>query len=193
MAQERILREATFSPNAVRYRGVAMCIGLLVPIVTIPLIPFVVPITVWYWRRQYARLRVVLTTRDLKVHRGVFMREEKSIPLEKITDLAVFDGPIMRRMGLRGIRVETAGQTTQGTALVSVVGIEGTDNFRDLVLRQRDRIAETDAEPAAAVGASAAGAVGAPAPAPDAAVLEALHAIHGTLERIERALGRREA
>lgn len=185
MAQERILREATFSPNAVRYRGVATCIGLLVPIVTIPLIPFVVPITVWYWRRQYARLRVVLTTRDLKVHRGVFMREEKSIPLEKITDLAVFDGPIMRRMGLRGIRVETAGQTTQGTALVSVVGIEGTDNFRDLVLRQRDRIAETDAEPAPAAGTRAAAGEG--------AVLEALHGIHTTLERIERALGRREA
>jgi len=183
--QERILSEATFSPVAVRYYGVATSVGLLASVVGIGLIPFIVPITVWYWRKQYSRMRVVLTNRDLKVHRGVLVREEKSIPLEKITDLAVYQGPIMRRYGLKGIRVETAGQSSAGAALVSVVGIEGTDEFRDLVLRQRDRVTDADegSEPLPSRGASAA------APG-DGEVLHALREIHQTLKGIEDALRR---
>lgn len=194
MSQERILKEATFAPDVVRYFGMATGVGLACTIVGIPLIPIVVPITIWYWRKQYARMRVYLTTRDLKVHRGVLTREEKAIPLEKITDLAVYQGPVMRYFGLKGIRVETAGQSGPG-ALVSVVGIEDTDAFRDLVLRQRDRITDSDDDPAGAAsvgtGGEAPGASGrAGGGGGDPAVLAALGDIHETLRRIEDALRR---
>jgi putative membrane protein len=201
MSQERILKEATFSPDVVRYFGMATGVGLACTLVGIPLIPIVVPITIWYWRKQYARMRVYLTTRDLKVHRGVLIREEKAIPLEKITDLAVFQGPVMRHFGLKGIRVETAGQSAGPGALVSIIGIEDTDGFRDLVLAQRDRITDVDDGPGF-VGAGEGGtgsarledarpsrAAGSRSAA-DPALLAALRDIHDTLRRIEEVLRR---
>lgn len=152
MANEKILREAVIAPSAVRYKVLASAAALAASILAIPILPFSVPISIWYFRRYYGNLRVRLTTRELKVDRGVLVREEKSIPLEKITDLAVYQGPIMRWMDLKGLRVETAGQSGGGSALVSIVGLDDTDGFRDRVLDQRDRIADRGDETPAALG-----------------------------------------
>lgn len=143
-SRERVLKEASVAENAVRYKVLETALGLTVSIIGIPLLLIGVPLAQWYWSRYYAHLRVRLTTRDLEVHRGILVQEDKSIPLEKITDLAVFQGPIMRRMGLKGIKVETAGQSTAAGALVSIIGIDDTDDFRDRVLAQRDRITDRD-------------------------------------------------
>lgn len=186
MADHRVLKEATTAPNAVRYQLLALTAGLTLSIFPIPILPIAIPIAAWYWKRYYAHLRVRLTTRELKVDRGVMIREEKSIPLEKITDLAVFQGPIMRRMGLKGIKVETAGQSSGTSALVSIVGIEDVDEFRDRVLSQRDRITDTDDEPRAlpASEPSVGGEI-------DRALLTAVTEIRDTLARIETSLSNR--
>jgi putative membrane protein len=141
-ARERILREAEIAPNATKYHLVQGTVGLAVTIVGIPLLLVALPIAQWYYTRYYENLRVILTNRDLKVHRGIMVKEEKTIPLEKITDLRVYEGPIMRHMGLKGLAVETAGQTSPAGALVNIVGILDVDGFRDDVLDQRDRISE---------------------------------------------------
>jgi putative membrane protein len=143
MNRSPILREARIQPEVIRYHLTGTTIFLLVTVVGIILLPIVLPIMALVMKRYYDRLSVVLTRRDLKVQRGIFQREEKSIPLEKITDLAVYQGPLMRFFNLKGIRIETAGQSAQG-ALVSVVGIEDVDQFRDAVLDQRDRVSERE-------------------------------------------------
>ena len=137
-----VLAVATTDPRAITYQTIALAVPLILTVFGIPLLVIAVPIALWYYPRFYASLRVSLTTRELKVQRGVLNREEKTIPLEQITDLAIFQGPIMRHFGLRGIRVETAGQSSGATALVTIVGIVDTESFRDEVLAQRDRIRE---------------------------------------------------
>lgn len=87
-------------------------------------------------------MSVVLSRRDLIVRRGVWLREEKTIPLEKITDVATNGGPIMRWLGLKGMRIETAGQSGGQAALVNIAGIHDCDGFRDAVLDQRDKVTE---------------------------------------------------
>lgn len=187
MTSERILHEATIVSSVLKYHALLATFAVGVSIIGIPLLLIVLPIEIWYRKRYYRRLRVILTSRDLKVHRGLLFMEEKSIPLEKITDLAVFQGPLMRHFGLKGIRVETAGQTGDGGALVKVIGIEDTDGFRDLVLRQRDRIAESsEAETPAAAAGQADRRLGGDE------VLQALHAMNRTLERIEQRLAERD-
>jgi putative membrane protein len=189
MSKERILREATFSPRAVPYHVVPAVVLLVATIAGIPVALVIGPLLYVYRKLQYQRLRVILTSRDLKVNRGVLNREEKTIPLEKITDLAVFQGPIMRLFGVKGIRVETAGQSSMGGALVTVVGIENTDDFRDLVLNQRDRITDgDDGVGAASPGARAAAPASASA---DGGELRALHDIRDALGRIETLLRER--
>jgi putative membrane protein len=143
MSRSPILQEASIQPQVMKYHVVGLVIFCVCTVVGIILLPILLPIVWWAMGRYYARLKITLTRRDLKIERGILSREEKSIPLEKITDLAVFQGPIMRYFGVKGIRVETAGQSSQG-ALVSVIGIENVDAFRDAVLEQRDRVSDRD-------------------------------------------------
>lgn len=176
----RVLRVAEISPQALRYSLLSLTVALVCTLVGIFALPFVLPFAWWYYKRFYGTLDVVLTSRELQVSRGVLIRQEKSIPLEKITDLAVIQGPIMRFMGIKGLQVETAGQSSAaGGALVRLIGIVDTDGFRDDALDQRDKV--TDAVPSSDT---------APTPADDTTAL--LGEIRDVLTRIEQKLARRD-
>jgi len=136
-----VMREASIKPEVIRYQMWGTAILVTCTVVAIPLLPLILPIVYYFTKRYYARLEIVLTRRDLKVRRGIWNVEEKSVPLEKITDLALNQGPIMRLFDIKGMKVETAGQSSEG-ALVTIVGIDGVDEFRDAVLDQRDRISD---------------------------------------------------
>jgi putative membrane protein len=163
----RVLREATISPAAARYSTFSLSLVFVVSIVTIPLLPILIPFTAWYYRRFYRALSVTLTSRELIVRRGLWVRTESTIPLEKVTDVGMVEGPLMRRHGVKGLRVETAGQTgAAGIGLVSIVGIENPDDFRDAVLDQRDKVSDRDdggmgSGATSAPGAASAAALGA--------------------------------
>lgn len=184
MTQGKLLQEAGITDSAVTYKVLATCLVFASTIIGIPLLVIAWPAAAWYWRLYYQHLSVSLTTRELKVHRGILVREDKSIPLEKITDLAVYEGPVMRWFGLKGIKVETAGQSSGTAALVSIVGIDDTDGFRDRVLAQRDRITDRDQDSAALAASNA------PADSTAAALLELTVEIRDSLRRIETALDR---
>lgn len=179
----RVLRTAEISPQAIRYSMLSFTITMIATIVGIVALPIALPIAWWYYSKFYATLEVVLTSRELQVSRGVLIRQEKSIPLEKVTDLALVQGPIMRRMGIKGLQVETAGQSgAAGGSLVRLIGILDTDGFRDDTLDQRDKVTDRpDAEPSA-------GAVE-PATGENAALLSE---IRDTLNRIDARLAERD-
>jgi len=174
------IKQAEILPQVIRYHLWGVVILSIVTVVGIVLLPITWPLARWLLVRYYERLEVVLTRRDLVVRRGIINTEEKSIPLEKVTDLALRQGPIMRHFGLKAMRVETAGQSTEG-ALVTVVGIADVDDFRDAVLDQRDRVSDRDDDstPKAA-----------PAPTDDVTTL--LTEIRDSLKRIEENLARRD-
>ena len=193
---------------AIRYRATSNTVPAVACIVGIPLAPFVYLITLWHQKKFYDRLEVILTRRDLVVRMGVWNRQEKSIPLEKITDVAILEGPIMRMFGVKGLRIETAGQVSGAMGLVNLVGIDDPDGFRDRILEQRDRISDGDAEAAslphasgARPGAAGAGTAGMGGTAPavaagvgfgagavsaDPEVLALLREIRDQLGRLER-------
>ena len=176
---EQVLLQATFNPKVRTYWLLSGALILTATIVGIPLLIFWFPIGYVLTGRYLARLRCVLTEKNLHVARGVLIRQEKTVPLDKITDLAMSHGPIMRRLGLRGLSVETAGQSGPGS-LIKLVGIEGTEEFRAAVLAQRERVAESG-------GASSATS---PAAAGEAAAESGklLAEIRDALLRIERRL-----
>jgi len=178
MRTNRILREARILPDTIHYQLWNVVLISVLSIFGIVLLPVILPIAIWAFRRYYDRLEVVLTQRDLQVRRGILNHEEKTIPLEKITDLALFQGPLMRFFGIKGIRVETAGQSGAG-ALVRVLGIDDVDSFRDAVLEQRDRISESDEDASPVTAAAAADGT-----------IEILTDIRDSLLRIEKRLDR---
>ncbi len=143
MTQPRVLREATFDPKVKTYYMLSTIILCVVTVVGIPFLLIVIPFGFAFIQKWLDNLGCTLTSRSLEIRKGIFSKVESTIPLEKITDLQLYQGPVMRALGIEGFRVETAGQTsTPGGALVNMLGIVGTREFREAVLAQRDAIAD---------------------------------------------------
>lgn len=160
MNQPIELRRATFTDKAIAYHTLSATIGIgvlfliLGAVIAIPtaglgLLLWAVPVPAffvaqWYYRLYFSKLECVLTDRKLQVGKGVLFRTEKAIPLDKITDMAMRQGPLLRYLSLEAMSVETAGQSGPGS-LVALVGIEGSHAFRAAVLEQRDLVVGTAA------------------------------------------------
>jgi putative membrane protein len=177
MSEERVLWEAEFNPDVTTYwlfNGALILTATIVGIVLLP-VWFIIG---WVVTGRYLKShRCVLTNRSLKVARGVFVRVEKTIPLDRITDLGLVQGPIMRLFGIEALSVETAGQSAQG-AVVQLAGIKDGRAFRDAVLKQRDLVVGSDEDRQV----PATSAVPAAMPETNAALLAD---IRDTLRRIE--------
>lgn len=153
---DEALATAEFDERLPVYFMAQTLFAMLVTFIFIPVIPFWLFLGMPFHRRQYQALSAVLTRRSLKIEGGVLVRVQKSVPLDKITDLALNEGPILRHFGLCSLKVETAGggQGT-GTGQAALVGVKDAIAFRDRVLAQRDAIVFGDADgPVRAAGAS---------------------------------------
>lgn len=183
MRKETILQAAQFDSKLPKYWMANALIVMTVTIVFIPLIPIWL---IFGWnlhKKQYERLECHLTDRSLNIRKGLIFRVEKNIPLDKIQDVGLREGPLLRWLGLASLVVETAGQSSpQGGSDAQLVGVVDAPRFRDAVLDQRD-----------AVVANLRGAAPASAPdAPPAAALDTqlLREIRDSLQRIEGRLER---
>lgn len=142
MARElKVLARASFDPKLKVYY---FCQVILVMALTCVGIPLIIPWLIFgmlYVNKYFESLECTLSERELSVKRGVWFRQEKTIPLEKITDLAMHEGPIQRSFGLCSLKIETAGSSApQGAADAGLIGIIEPQEFRDQVLDQRDRV-----------------------------------------------------
>ena len=135
--QEKVLWEVQFDRRVRTYWLLSGAVVLLVTVVGIPLLPLWFLFGWFATERYLRRMSCVLTDKALKVGKGMLVREQKTVPLDKITDMGLVQGPIMRHFGLEALSVETAGQSSQGS-LLKLIGIVDTRKFRDAVLRQRD-------------------------------------------------------
>ena len=136
---ERIIISATFNPAVKTYWLVSLLLVSTITVVGIPVLIISIPLFFLISSKILAAMSAIVTERKLVVKRGVFNKEEKSIPLEKITDVAMVQGPLMRVFNLYRLSFETAGQSAQG-ALVSLIGINDADTFRETILAQKDKL-----------------------------------------------------
>ena len=139
LENQTVIREASFNRKVRTYWLLQGALILTFSIVGIVLLPLWFIIGNFFTERYLRRMRCVLTARALHVRKGLFVRLEKTVPLDKITDLGMVQGPVMRWLGLEAVSIETAGQSAQG-ALIRLVGIEDAQEFRGAVLEQRDRV-----------------------------------------------------
>ncbi len=131
--------EAQFDRGIVPYLRWTGSGLLIITVVGILLIPFWLLVSLWYGPESLRRMSARLTTGALEIRKGVFFRSESTIPLNRITDLRMHDGPLMRRYKLRGMKVETAGQSGATGSEGSLLGVIDAAEFRDAVLRQRQK------------------------------------------------------
>ena len=105
-----------------------------VTVVGIPFMPF---IAIFYWAWYAPRYRqfhtLDLTETGVVSKRGVVFRSQTNVPLDRVTDVSVHQGPLMRAFDVYKLTVESAGQTQEQGA-VSIIGVVDPYDFRDAVL-----------------------------------------------------------
>lgn len=137
-----IVYNAKFHPVLIKYFLIYIAIILLTTVVGIILIPFwFIGIGSYLCKRYYSSLECTLKEQTLEMKRGYIFRTEKTIPLNKIQDITLKEGPLERAFNTCILQIETAGQATQqGQSDMRLVGIVDARDFRDRVLAQRDKV-----------------------------------------------------
>ena len=150
-----VIAEAQFDRNIIGWARILISGYFFISVVGILLIPFWWMFSFWYGAEYMRRVSARLTTNALEVKKGVFFRKESTIPLNRITDLRLHDGPLMRHYGLRGLKVETAGGGGQDASSEGdLIGVIDAEGFRNAVLAQRQRVIEAETGQAPAVAAA---------------------------------------
>ena len=86
-------------------------------------------------QKQFEGLSCSLTDRSLNIRTGWLFKKQQNIPLDKLTDVSIHEGPILNAFGVVRMHFETA-----GSAPFILTGVKGGPEFRDLVLKQRDSL-----------------------------------------------------
>lgn len=188
MSEPRVLWDADFDPKLKSYLLWSTTVVLSLTIIGIPFAILYFVIGSWIIGKHIENLGCSLSERTLDIKKGILNKTESTIPLEKITDLQMFQGPIMRHFGIHGFKVETAGQSSgPGGSLVNMMGIVDAIEFRKAVLEQRDRLNSGD-QGSRGSNSSAGGGASESAIRSDAQTGEILAEIRDVLVRIESKL-----
>ncbi|MFE7063765.1 PH domain-containing protein [Sutcliffiella sp. NPDC057660] len=73
---------------------------------------------------------------ELRIENGVFVRQRRYIPQERIQTIDTSEGIIQRIFGLVKVQVETAGGGTEAEAVLSAVTKEEAERLRDVLLKK---------------------------------------------------------
>ena len=164
---------AAFNPLIRPYLVLSIAWYLLISIVGIPFaILWIFGVGQWWARHYFIRLECDLTPRMLRYRKGIFFTIEKTIPLENIQDVTFIEGPVLRKFNLSILEFETAGQSAGQAHQMKLISIINAHDFRTQILAARDELKRSSATRSIVRDGS------------EQAHLEALRAIHGTLEEI---------
>jgi uncharacterized membrane protein YdbT with pleckstrin-like domain len=100
---------------------------------------FLIPKFGRWWAQEYLNtLEYRLDAGTLHVSYGVFFRRRKAIPTERITDVVVYQGPVMRQFfEIWLLRIQTAG-TGSAMPEATLMGLVHLEEARDAILAARN-------------------------------------------------------
>jgi membrane protein YdbS with pleckstrin-like domain len=91
----------------------------------------------WICQQQADNLRYRLEGSTIRVDSGVYFLFRKSIPLERITDVVLVQGPLLRYFDIWAIRIQTAGSAQCEATLY---GVRDPEKVREIILAQRKSV-----------------------------------------------------
>lgn len=144
-----LLLRGTFSQKLRIYLFCYFTAVIAATVVGIVVLPIWLVIGPYWVKRYHAALRCEVTDRNVVIGKGLLFRRELTIPLDKIQDISIREGPLLSAFGLLQLRIETAGQSSSpgGKSDADLVGLIDARTLRDRILEQRDVLAVPDAAP----------------------------------------------
>lgn len=122
-----------FDRKIIVYWWIMANLGLLVTFVGIIAMVVWIPFGWIVHKKQFEHMSGALTDRSINMRMGWLFKKQQNIPLDKLTDVSIHEGPILNAFGVVRMQFETA-----GAAPFILTGVKNSDQFRDLVLQQRD-------------------------------------------------------
>jgi putative membrane protein len=138
MNEEKVLLKAELNPVVKKYWLIGTVLITSSTVVGIPLLILIIPTVLALMTPYFNSIECILTEKSIIMRKGILNKVEKTVPLEKITDVSLTQGPIMRMWGLHKISIETAGTNQVGQAFLSITGIKDTITFRNAIFEQRE-------------------------------------------------------
>ena len=138
--QDAPLLVAEFDPKLRFYLFLQASLLLCLTVIGVVLLPLTLAAAWWWAKHYYLTIRCHVTSRRLYFQHGILFQRESAVPLDKIQDMALHKGPVLRILGLTSLRVETAGGSGQmgGVGGVKLLGLRDAKAFQEKVLRLRD-------------------------------------------------------
>lgn len=128
-----LLLTLPFWTGAARRPTTALIIALMYGLLAVPLIV-----------ARYLRFRYWITPRELVIHSGVFTRQRRSIPIERIQNIEIRQPPMARLFRTAAVQVETAGSTAvEGS--IEFVTLQEAQNIRRIVREYQRQMPEAAA------------------------------------------------
>ena len=124
-----------FDPKVKVYWWLGAMLGMISTVIGIPLAFLWLIIGMPIHQKQFEGLGCALTDRSLNIRMGWLFKKQQNIPLDKLTDVSIHEGPILNAFGVVRMHFETA-----GSAPFILTGVKGGPQFRDLILKQRDSL-----------------------------------------------------
>lgn len=112
---------------------------------------------------------------EMRWKRGVIFRRTGIVPYNRITNIDIRQGPVMRRLEISTISIQTAGYSGQAQAEIRIEAIVHAEELRELI---RSMVRVTGGGDGTGTGRTAA-----PQKTTDLQILEELKAIRELLER----------
>jgi len=137
---QAVVAKGEFSPKLRIYMLAYWTLTLVCSVIGIVLLPIWLVVGPIWIRRYHASLRCDLTERNVVISKGLVFRKELTIPLDKIQDISIREGPLLTAFGLLQLRIETAGQSNTGTGKsdADLMGLIDARALRDRILAARD-------------------------------------------------------
>jgi len=127
-----------FDPKVKIYWWLGAMFGFAVTVIGIPLAILWIVIGIPVHNKQFQNLSCALTDRSINMRMGWLFKKQQNIPLDKLTDVSIHEGPILNAFGVVRMHFETA-----GSAPFILTGVKDGPSFRDRVLEQRDSLSDS--------------------------------------------------
>jgi hypothetical protein len=123
-----LILSCTIIPLVITSEPDWIIMGFILTGVFILIVIFVVWVRLYYVSMWYE-----LRDDEMSWKRGVWFRRTGIVPYNRITNLDVIQGPVMRRLGISTLSIQTAGYSGQAVPEIRIEGIEHADDLRELI------------------------------------------------------------
>lgn len=133
-----VLASAEFSSGFIGYSWIMTNVVLAITMVGLLVNIFWIPFGWIIHKKQLDNASLTLTKNGIQIRKGWIFKAQQNIPLDKLTDISIHEGPILNMCNIVKIAIETAGATP-----FHLIGlkISVATQFRDVVMMQRDALA----------------------------------------------------